>query len=70
MYEFTSESVSSGHPDKIADKISDAVATYLIDKNININSSSPLIGSSTDKIQLITSIGSNVLNPRQNFQDL
>jgi len=35
MYEFTSESVGSGHPDKIADKISDAVATYLIDKNIN-----------------------------------
>ena len=33
MYEFTSESVSSGHPDKIADKISDTVATYLIDKN-------------------------------------
>jgi len=35
MYEFTSESVSSGHPDKISDQISDAVATYLIDKNIN-----------------------------------
>ena len=35
MYQFTSESVSSGHPDKIADMISDAVATYLIDKNIN-----------------------------------
>ena len=34
MYEFTSESVSKGHPDKIADRISDAVATYLIDKNI------------------------------------
>ena len=34
MYEFTSESVSSGHPDKIADLISDTVATYLIDKNI------------------------------------
>ena len=33
MYEFTSESVSSGHPDKIADQISDAVATFLIDKN-------------------------------------
>jgi len=32
-YTFTSESVSSGHPDKIADIISDAVATYLIDKN-------------------------------------
>ena len=29
-YEFTSESVSAGHPDKIADLISDAVATYLI----------------------------------------
>lgn len=35
MYQFTSESVSKGHPDKVADLISDAVATYLIDKNIN-----------------------------------
>jgi len=35
MYEFTSESVSSGHPDKVADQISDAVATFLIDKNLN-----------------------------------
>lgn len=35
MYQFTSESVSSGHPDKIADKISDAVATYLIDGKLN-----------------------------------
>jgi len=34
-YEFTSESVSIGHPDKVADLISDAVATYLIDGNIN-----------------------------------
>jgi len=32
-YFFTSESVSDGHPDKVADQISDAVATYLIDKN-------------------------------------
>ena len=35
MYEFTSESVSRGHPDKVADAISDAVATYLIDGKIN-----------------------------------
>ena len=34
-YEFTSESVSRAHPDKIADLISDTVANYLIDKNIN-----------------------------------
>jgi len=34
-YQFTSESVSNGHPDKIADLISDAVASYIIDKNIN-----------------------------------
>ena len=34
-YEFTSESVSEGHPDKVADLISDRVATYLIDGNIN-----------------------------------
>lgn len=32
-YLFTSESVSEGHPDKIADLISDAVATYILDKN-------------------------------------
>lgn len=30
-YYFTSESVSSGHPDKIADLISDTVADYLLD---------------------------------------
>ena len=35
MYQFTSESVSKGHPDKVSDLISDAVASYLIDKNIN-----------------------------------
>jgi len=35
MYQFTSESVSKGHPDKVADLISDAVANYIIDKNIN-----------------------------------
>ena len=35
MYQFTSESVSQGHPDKIADLISDAVATYLIDGKDN-----------------------------------
>ena len=33
MYEFTSESVSTGHPDKIADLISDRVATYLLNNN-------------------------------------
>lgn len=32
-YYFTSESVSAGHPDKIADLISDAVAGYLLDGN-------------------------------------
>ena len=34
-YQFTSESVSIGHPDKVADHISDAVATYLIDGKLN-----------------------------------
>lgn len=32
-YLFTSESVSEGHPDKVADLISDAVATYIIGRN-------------------------------------
>lgn len=30
-YYFTSESVSEGHPDKVADLISDAVATFILD---------------------------------------
>ena len=34
-YEFTSESVSIGHPDKVADLISDAVASFLLSKNIS-----------------------------------
>ena len=34
-YRFTSESVTEGHPDKVADLISDNVANYLIDKNEN-----------------------------------
>ena len=34
-YTFTSESVSEGHPDKVADLISDAIADYIIDRNKN-----------------------------------
>ncbi len=34
-YEFTSESVSEGHPDKIADQISDRIADYIIAGNSN-----------------------------------
>ena len=34
-YEFTSESVSIGHPDKVADLISDSVATFLLSENIS-----------------------------------
>lgn len=34
-YTFTSESVSEGHPDKVADLISDAIADYVIDRNKN-----------------------------------
>lgn len=32
-YEFTSESVSEGHPDKVADAISDAIATRILNGN-------------------------------------
>jgi S-adenosylmethionine synthetase len=33
-YQFTSESVSEGHPDKVADAISDAIATFIINGNL------------------------------------
>ena len=33
---FTSESVSEGHPDKIADKISDSILDYLIQMDPNV----------------------------------
>ena len=32
-YFFTSESATEGHPDKVADLISDKVANYLINQN-------------------------------------
>ena len=32
-YTFTSESVTEGHPDKVADLISDAIADHIIDHN-------------------------------------
>ena len=32
-YFFTSESVTEGHPDKVADLTSDSVANYLINQN-------------------------------------
>ena len=35
IYFFTSESVTEGHPDKVADLISDNVANYLINQNEN-----------------------------------
>ena len=34
-YIFTSESVTEGHPDKMADQISDAVLDYIIERDIN-----------------------------------
>ena len=34
-YIFTSESVTEGHPDKMADQISDAILDYIIDKDKN-----------------------------------
>ena len=38
-YEFTSESVSIGHPDKVADLISASVSTFLLSKNIQYRAS-------------------------------
>jgi S-adenosylmethionine synthetase len=35
MFLFTSESVSSGHPDKIADQISDLILDYFLEKDSN-----------------------------------
>ncbi|WP_456383008.1 S-adenosylmethionine synthetase N-terminal domain-containing protein, partial [Hydrogenimonas sp.] len=34
-YLFTSESVTEGHPDKMADQISDAILDYIIERDPN-----------------------------------
>ena len=34
-YFFTSESVSEGHPDKVADQISDAILDAILDQDIH-----------------------------------
>ena len=33
QYIFTSESVTEGHPDKMADQISDAILDYIIERD-------------------------------------
>lgn len=51
MYQFTSESVSEGHPDKVADAISDAVAHFLIDGNKNYRAAIETLVT-TNKVKL------------------
>ena len=46
-YLFTSESVSEGHPDKIADQISDAVLDAILAQDKRARGSAARIASST-----------------------
>lgn len=47
-YLFTSESVSEGHPDKIADLISDSVLDYIIERDPNAHVACETLTSSND----------------------
>ena len=56
---FTSESVSEGHPDKVADQISDAI---LLDSSLQIGSSMPFftLGLQNNIVNNITKIVNNI----------
>lgn len=47
---FTSESVSEGHPDKVADLISDSILDYIIERNPNAHVACETLTSSNDII--------------------
>ena len=60
-YFFTSESVTEGHPDKVADLISDNVANYLINQNES-NRAAIETMVSTNMVTIAGEVKTNLMN--------
>ena len=68
-YYFTSESVTEGHPDKVADLISDNVANFLIDKNEN-NRAAIETMVSTNMVTIAGEVKTNLINNTDAIEEL
>ncbi len=68
-YFFTSESVTEGHPDKVADLISDNVANYLIDKNQNNRTAIETMVSS-NIVVIAGEVKSRLSNNKSDIEDI
>jgi S-adenosylmethionine synthetase len=57
-FEFTSESVSEGHPDKVCDQISDAILDFLLKKDPKARSAVEVLAT-TNKVVVAGEVGGN-----------
>ena len=68
-YLFTSESVTEGHPDKIADLISDNVANYLINKNESYRAAIETMVSS-NMVTIAGEVKSHLIGDNDSIEEL
>ena len=68
-YFFTSESVTEGHPDKVADLISDNVANYLINQNES-NRAAIETMVSTNMVTIAGEVKTNLMNNTDAIEEL
>ena len=65
---FTSESVSEGHPDKVCDKVSDAILDHYLERNPNTRMSCDAVATK-DLLALVGELG-NEPNSRREREDI
>tara|TARA_Y100000741_G_scaffold4054_1_gene3440 strand:+ start:318 stop:1454 length:1137 start_codon:yes stop_codon:yes gene_type:complete len=68
-YFFTSESVTEGHPDKVADLISDNVANYLINQNESHRAAIETMVSS-NMITIAGEVKTDLMNDKESIEEL
>ena len=68
-YFFTSESVTEGHPDKVADLISDNVANYLINQNETHRAAIETMVSS-NMVTIAGEVKSNLMNDTDSIEKI
>ena len=68
-YFFTSESVTEGHPDKVADLISDNVANYLINQNESHRAAIETMVSS-NMVTIAGEVKTDLMNNANSIEDL
>ena len=66
---FTSESVTEGHPDKVADLISDNVANYIINQNENHRAAIETMVSS-NMVTIAGEVKTDLMDNKETIEEL